>query len=381
MNGPDLLPHRRAETGIRTGLQPHPAQTGCRDSRFQSTVRILLIGAVVLTASTRLHGQDDLMEEFLQGIANAADALESLQVTAVCRNQVTYETDDPEIRAQIRRNLRNRDQPPEDVFTCVIDGPFTRQEGTKDNLRYVMARNERYAFALTSRDQEQEWSLNWLSECGRSEADDAEIHTREQQARAILLGPYWIMGTPLSEVVASPQFIIKNIERVASDGQERVKVTFEYDFLRQKLDVQFRDAWFLCDPTRNWVVTKLHAVVKEDNGQEQSTYILTIHCMSHVLSSGIPVGIQVTGIVDTPNVFDSPPGSEQRLITRSQATAEIVDDGEASDRSAFYLSYYGLDEPTFQAPWYTSGWVLLVIGGIVTGTGLILLRRFQKQHR
>ena len=319
-----------------------------------------------------LYAQDDLMEEFLQGIANAADALKSLQVTAACRNQVTYETDDPEIRAQIRRNQRNREQPPEDVFTCVIDGPFTRQEGTKDDIRYVMARNERYAFALTSRDKEQEWSLNWLSECGASEANDAEIHTREQQARAILLGPYHVEGTPLAEAFLSSQFTIKEIERAAVGSRKKVKVTFDFEI--EKFDWSFPDAWIICDPERNWIITEFHA--QEENGLTH-----TILYQADVLPSGIPVGVSMTEIRDDPNVFVSPSAEKKRIITRIEGAAEIVGGAPEGDRSAFYLSYYGLDEPTFQTPWYTSGWVLLVIGGIAAAVGLVFLRRFQRRYR
>ncbi len=348
--------------------------TGCLPTR---TTAVLILLCPIASGQQPVLPEPRLMDELRSGIAQAAHLPEQAGLNLKCLRTETIVTTDLRERALLIEKYGDSGQPPAEAFECHILGTRALKSGTNQlGLRYIMARNERYAFSLTQPEGHASWSVQFLAETTAPDAQQ-EIRHVETEVKPVVFAPWYVFGVRLSELLDDPRFTIMGIRERHDSGRRLVDVDCEYaqDFGSGRVR-RFTNAQFTCDPRNFWAVTHFFAEsFREENGERPEnetgySWETFIECQR------TPDGIPITR--STRRVLSSvPPDPNNGTITVTNV--QILEEKPQPD--CFYLSCYGLDEPTFQTPWYRSGWVLLVIGGIVTGTGLILLRRFQKQHR
>ncbi len=364
--------------------------SGFADSLPHTLIRgisSLAVTTVCLISTPPLRA-DVSENEFRRGVLKAAERLETARISGSCtsvRSQLRYsEMTEQRLPPEKKKAYRDayeraiqqyeeRGSTDSETFHWDILGSMTRERGTPHNREeeYVMARNERYAFAIVRMPPGERYTVRWLEPRERFANSEHDVSAREGETRAFPLAPYYVHDIPLADLIDRPEFLLKSVRETTDDaGRRLVRVEFEYEGPTRTH--QFHDAWLECDPEYDWTLTRYQVAIPPAAGfVEAGPMIQRITIESEQRADGLTAGKSL--------VMKNFAMDESEPFSTTRVTVDI--DDEPPDPAVFYLSYYGLDEPTFQAPWYTSGWVLLVIGGIAATVGLVFLRRFQRRYR
>jgi hypothetical protein len=288
-----------------------------------------------------------LQQRFMEGVRQSWEKLQRIGFRARCvytgTNSASDETDTREYEIGIR-------------------GPNGLQTGLRDGVRFVQARNDAYAFVLHRSGAGN--SLQFLEPVGVDSSIDATIATMEQQPRAMALAAYYLWTEPLARVVERESFEVKRLDAVPSEGQEFVRVEFNYsiDEPSQTIHDRFSDGYLVCDPARQWIVKEYGATHHNLNND----YIATLKTvLEHDDAIGeMPIATKIT----------------QTMISldkgyRGESAVSLNVIGRDLPEEELYLSHYGLSEPRFGRGWF-DGWVWYLIAGIVClAVSAVILKR------
>lgn len=312
------------------------------------------------TGSLCAEGQAPaLRDRFLDGVKKTQAEMEGLSVRI--RSEVTngFTWMSEEVLANAKKF---RSDPLKQVTrTCevAILADCTAESGTYGRgIEYVMAKNSRYAFRIERSSGTTQYGLTFLEQLGANVQAEEGIEEMEKESRALPLCTWYMVGHTLSHFVESPFFSIKGVSTVSLDGQELVRVDFEHlvDDPARKRSEWLSGAYLVCDPERSWALREYCATLSSG-----SVYHVKIDFGESV--DGFPIPAKITRVISKENV------STRQTV----GTFEVVSDNVPEEE--FYLSHYGLPEPTFRRGWFGS-WVWYLIGGIVCFVvGRLVLRR------
>lgn len=309
---------------------------------MKSSLAILSLS--VAACPLRAAGDDPgLRDRFLKGVAQAATKLEDLSYRAKFEYLGSSKGKD----ASEEIDKRNYDIAIRG--TCLLETGVTKDSGNV----FFRVRNDDYGFALERTPEGERASLQFVERIGVNPSVDARIVGMEEVPRAFALGGFYLWTDPLARLVESDSFSVKRVYAVTSGDKELVRVEFEHlvDVPTRKQKYRVTDGFLVCDPAREWALTEYGGTKYNSINKFNSVSTAVLECGETI--GGIPI---VTKTTRTMNSLDSEYESE------SVVTTEII--SRDVPKEEFYLSHYGLPEPTFQRSWLGT-WVWYLIAGIV----------------
>ena len=314
-----------------------------------------------------------LMREFLDGIRHAADLLENVELEGRTTLQQFLTVPNPLAWPQVRRNVGPDSMVedgvfhyPKNVVEFGICGRMVWVKGRKKGLETILACNERYAFGLSKEAEGGAYVLTQLFRMGTPEAEAAVRESGAVSVRYAVLSPWEFLGWSLAEGVEMGRFIPTEIFNETQAGKRAVRVIV--DFIPEGSSETIEGIELVCDPGSHWMIREASWHTQRNPSRPHRLVISD----TRSLRSGLDVSVRVRTDYVYEGSQNPKTAAECDAVESRHAETDIL--SESTDPARFYLSYYGLDEPTFQTPWYTSGWVLLVIGCVFTAVGAGLLR-------
>ena len=173
------------------------------------------------------------------------------------------------------------------------------------------------------------------------------------------LRTWYFSNETVAGIVASPTFKMKKVAAVKSDDGELVRIDFDRLLTDpQKRSFSYSDAFMVCDPERSWALKEYGST-----GFDGQVIFRTTVKFGELVQ-GFPIPERITHLSSSPN---------DPTISRSVITVELT--RKDIPKEEFYLSHYGLPEPTFQRGWFWT-WVWYLVAAIVCFvTSAIVVKR------
>ncbi len=305
-------------------------------------------------------------QQFRKGVAPAAERISQVSGRGTVKKVSRHAAISPALADQFQK--AGIDPPEAEIteFRWALHGRRTlRIDSDVSGIDTIEGLNEKYAFVLRRRSDSGAATVQQLEQIATDPQVQGEITQREIWVRASVFGTFHVWSVPLYELVESSDFQLHSVSANESDdGAQHVRVAF--DFVTREPDgspdTTYTDCYVVCDPQYSWAIREYGGTLHTHVNDYRATHHVTVEWGDII--QDIPIAKTIRHLMRP--VGD--PGTELESVFSIDLVSEEVPVEE------FYLSYYGLDEPTFQAPWYTSGWVLLVIGCVFTAVGAGLLR-------
>ncbi len=321
-----------------------------------------------------LWAQEDdpaLRKRFVQGVAQSATELESVSFRAKFVSVFTGK----EKGASEKTDTRN--------YEVAIRGTYLLETGVHKDTKntFFRGRNHDYAFVLERSSDGRRPSLRFIEQIGVDPKVDARIARIEETPRMLALGGFHLWGDPLFRLVESDSFAIERVYAVSSGDKDLVRVEFEqrvHDPGRS-FNYQITDGFVVCDPARAWALTEY--------GGTKSNFMNKCNSVQNVVLEygeaigGIPIATKTVRTMslcysdadfECDNVMAEDVVRDSDYDTREVLTTEIV--SRDVPEAEFYLTHYGLPEPTFRRSW-SGTWVWYLLAGIICLVVAIVVRR------
>jgi len=329
-----------------------------------------LCSVAVITDLVTASGADPaLTAEFSSGVQQAVAQTAELSIRARFRYQHEFVSLSEETAKKLADAGREPRMSSVQTFDCALLGPHALRHITPSSgLELFEVTNEQYAFGVQKPQDSDQFSLQFVERHGASELTDQMIAEKEHLARAVVLSAYHFFGIPLGTAIDSSEFEIHDAFAVDTASGRLVRV--EFDYLSHDPagapDQTCTDCFIVCDPQKQWALAEYGGTVHtEING---ATALHQVNLELSQSSAGIPIATKVVSITDS--VDD--PGT----VSRSISTLEILDTEVKDDE--FYLTFYGLPEPTFQERSIWGAWLWYVLAGAACIVVFVFVRRRQK---
>ncbi len=328
-------------------------------------LRMSLAVVLLLVASESLSAQQDdpaLRQRFLKAVADATRKLKEpdFSLLAKCRRESRLTSISPAWRAENAAAYAERNIDPMEVdvmgFECAFRGPLVLQTGLtgpSDDLEYVRARNHAYVFALQRAPNSQRNALQFVERMGSDPQVDAQIVEIEATVRGAAFAGYYLWSMALSDLIETDAFRIIRVYGVESETGPLVRVEFEYSQTKanNEPDMTFSDGYLVVDPNREWVLQEYGATVDAHISNSRSVVRVTLEYGDSV--EGVPIATKL----ERKTIFPDDPGTTMEGLVTVAVVSKDVPEEE------FYLSHYGLPEPTFERRWNGS-WIVYPISGV-----------------
>lgn len=326
---------------------------------FVYRTRVRMLSVVLLLAGLslvcdRLHGaavDNALRERFMKGTAAAEQALNNswargkYVITMTSSSSPAYENSND--------------------YAFKGSGLAKKVEQEKEGIARLNVRNPRYAFSLTRGTQAKSYSLAWLAAYGANRRETETIEFESANGNALALGAVCVYGRFVWDLVRDPGFEVTAISTMNTDEEERVRVEFQYTpsdsetSLLKKIPME--NAYLVCDPANHWRLCEYGRVVGRGGDRVVVDCVAGREGMLPMLSRQVSTRKNRAG-EDL---------EFRHEIACVESTFEDVPEEE------FYLSHYGLPEPTFERRWF-GNWVWYLIAGIVC---LVVSAKMLKRRR
>ncbi len=307
--------------------------------------------SLVLSATSQLCSQEidrELRHRFLAAVKETEDKLQQLSFRVKCTYTTEFVWMSDEVLANIKKAKKKPYEARTQNFDFAISGEFTLQMA--GGVESVLGMNDRYAFHIQRASAIQQYSLAFLEPLGGNRLEDQRTRQACHDARVLPLCTWFVASLTVADLVKSPYFEIMKLSTVPRDpsnGQELVRIEFDhlFDDPSTRSMEWMSEAYMICDPSKSWALTE-YCVTLEDS----STYHATLEFGE--LVDGFPVPKKMTRVITAEDV------STRQAV----ATFELISDDVSKEE--FYLSHYGLPEPTFQRSWLGM-WVWYLVAGVV----------------
>lgn len=310
-------------------------------------------GCFVLMSGAIAWAQDidmALRDQFLRGVRQSYKMVEEISVHVQC--VTTQDFANPSGAARVEVSNAGIDPERKEVvesFRIAIRGSLRLKAGIdRKKCEYVIAQNDKYAFRINRAPLAKGYSLELLEQPGAAPDVDNYIQNEQMKARLYVPGTFGMHGHLLSELIDSPFFKMKRISKHQSDGNELVRIEFDYlidepDKKKERLS----EAFMICDPARGWAL-------KEYGGTLWSGALYRVTLDFGDLVNSFPIAKEVAIFYSLPSV--------SKVTRRTVTTIEVL--SQDVPKEQFYLSHYGLPEPNFRRGWMGT-WVWYLAAGIV----------------
>ena len=273
-----------------------------------------------------------LRDRFLRAVPQTARIVEQISFRAKIVSTRDFETVSDSIRAKFKQNKIDCDKPDVEELNCAIRGSLGLTTGVgRSGVEYVAVRNGDYAFRIARSSAVKSYSLAYLERLGDNPDRDNLIQQQYDEARCFALGTWCLNEEPVSHVVESPSFQIKQVTAEKRDGEDLVRIEFDRKYTDPTQRAwSFSDAFLVCDPERHWAL-KEYGWTGFDAGIYRTTVTFGESVDGFPLAKGINRRNRST---DDPTVA-------RQVITVEISSLDVP-------KEEFFLSHYGLPEPTFQ---------------------------------
>lgn len=286
----------------------------------------------------------------------------SIHVKAITTTQLSPKTVDadysPELLAKLRQESANLTKP-RIVATSEYAGRSDLQleMGTRDGFEFVTARNRRYAFHIQRAPELKGYSLQFLQRIGGDPAVDALIDEAALRSVVATRSLAWSMfGKRLWEWIDSPDFKIEGTSEVQSGAETLVRIDFEHlvDEVRPGRPC-LSDGYLICDPAADWALREFEAsFINPVQGVAVTRQRGSLEYAE--TTKRLPLPIPETISLST-NWINDAKNTDWTITTLEVISTDVPEE-------IFYLSHYGLPEPTFRRSWLGT-WVWYLAAGIV----------------
>ena len=320
---------------------------------------------LLLLVGDSLWGQENdpaLRDRFLKAVPQTAKKLAQMSFRAKCVISGDYEPITDTGRADLIRLKLDPDKPTVIERNFSIRGACTVESGTdKRGFEYVLSKNDDYAFRIVRSAGVESFAIEVLEQLDQRISNpnlEQKIQRAQGEARGFALGTWYFFGEPVSTVIESPSFKLQRVYAVRQNDANLVRIDFDY-LHPDDMSKNYWDAFMVCDPDRHWAVKEYGASGPIEGGLHRVTNTFG------ELLNGFPIAEKVTRRI-TGKAYTS---FAHRFVTTIEVTNKDVPKAE------FYLSHYGLPEPTFQRSWFGM-WVWYLSAGIVClGVARVIMKR------
>ena len=307
---------------------------------------LLIADAVVLAEDI----DPALRDQFLEAVRQVPWKSEQVSFRAKLVNTFDFQTLSDSSRARFRGTRVDPDKPQITKFSVAFRGPMALKTVTGRRIEQVQCKNTEYAFQVGRASAAKSYSLSFIERLGGGSAEDKVIREAENSARGGPFAGWNIPGVQFADLVVSPSFRIKRLVAERRDGANLVRIEFHWKDLDPFGKANpHSDSYIVCDPELRWAM-KEFGQTAHDGGIYRMTYEFGD------LIAGVAIAKKITFLRTKKD------DKGDLTVSRSVTTIEVTE-GEVP-REEFYLSHYGLPEPTFQRRWF-GGWVWYLIAGIV----------------
>ena len=242
---------------------------------------------------------------------------------------------------------------------------FAAEVTEEEGLRRWKVRNPRYAFSLTRGTRTKSYSLGWLAQYGANRKETETIDYEAAKGNALAFGAFCVYGRFVWDRARDPGFEITAISTSDTDEGERVRVEFRYTPADSETGpikkIALENGYLVCDPSNHWRLCEYGRIA--GLGGER----IVLDCIPD-REAVAPILLKH---VSTRRTSAGELSKYRQEITCVESMFEDVSEEE------FYLSHYGLPEPTFRGSWL-GAWVWYLIAGIVC---LVVSARILKRRR
>lgn len=251
---------------------------------------------------------------------------------------------------------------------AVLKGTKFLEEGfdPEAKMQVLKVMNDEYAFTLSKSKESSKYSLTLVVK--RDDPDyAARIDDEISGIYFTALSTHYIFGWLSWDLVQHPDFRVDSISLEQDLDSNFVKCDFSFTPQSVPKGYQKRDifGYMKFDPKANWAIVEY-----EVKGLADSADSLRRRVAYSLLESRLPVTTLVTARAFGPKYANDSFQTNIKLHT--------LDESEISENE-FYLSHYGLPEPTFNKSWLGPWFWYLVVGIGCVATGRLILRRRQSR--
>jgi hypothetical protein len=313
---------------------------------------------LVTTNAPADDSETALRRRFLEAVPQTAHKLQqmSFSVRGHCIVTHDYATISDAMREKYKQH-KDFGKPVVNRFDCGVCGPFGWESTSSRSIVTVLAKNDEYAFRLSRGDKQQSYTLSFLERLGATATADELIRKSDAESRAVLLGSWYLFGHPLEYFVESRFFRLNRVSAIQNEGLVRIEFDHLVDDPKRERE-RLADAFAICDPAHDWALREYGATLSKG-----SAYRVAMEWGREI--DGFPLPQRVNILL--------PMASDPATISRTVWELDVSDMPMAEEE--FYLTHYGLPEPTFQQAWL-GPWVWYLLAGLAClGVAAVIVRR------
>jgi hypothetical protein len=225
--------------------------------------------------------------------------------------------------------------------------------------------NSRYEFNVLRRDTKAHWAI------GRTERiTNSDPGSRDCMSNRSL--DYWTQHALLFThtcdllpfLIEQSEFNIRAVTPVMVDSSQLAKLEFDYQPKDTQGDIsQLRAGWVLLDPERYWVIVRFEAQV-DDSSTGKGSIAGNIE---YEKGTAVPI-VKKSVLRQKARFLDGKQGEYETRFEFQITEADVPE-------SDFFLSAFGLPEPTFAGPRPTRWYLWVALAGVFCLVLAVLLRR------
>ncbi|MEZ6034946.1 MAG: hypothetical protein R3C17_17780 [Planctomycetaceae bacterium] len=326
----------------------------------------LLILSIVTTGPPMLAEDVDpeLLNRFMQAVAENTSIVDKISVKARLVTTVERRADTELARQEVTAAKFAPNEPEiEEISNIAVSGSYglksTMGRGGESSIEFVTAKNDKYAFRIRRSSHATNYGIEYLQELGVDPDMDARIQSSYVEGRSFFVAPWTVFTIPMSQLIKSPFFHVKQISAVAQDGIELVRIDFDHltDDSDRKHE-RLSDAYLVCDPAHGWALREYGATFFTGGVYQQKIEF-------GVRINGLPIPSKFTTVYALPK---STPVVRHTVITADEVSENVA-------HEAFYLSHYGLPEPNFERSLFGRWAWYLALGIACLIAAWILMKR------
>ncbi len=249
---------------------------------------------------------------------------------------------------------------------ALLDGMLLSRLNTRIGVR-IRCMNDRYGFELNVPEPvgtvPRPATLTGLVRNTRQEDDDPKIRQASEIALFCPAIEYAVQGILLPEAVTDPEFQLKSVVSEDRGNGQFARVTFSYSQAKNGFLIEYPEATVYCGPNNEWRVVEY-----------EYSYRTPMNSGAGEVLGKVSVGSDDPPVISRMSTQEE--GSDIKMT--QEVLVELLREPVA--REEFYLTHYGLEEPTFRAGGVSAMLLYLVAALLCVFVG-IMIARYRRRGR